>query len=842
MDQEDAWDWIYENLSNNNSYKYDVFRWLKYSLVCEGKHLDEIDDFTTLLFKASIDNRDQLMTVLPDKLEVRSPLILSAILTLKWVDYADQSERGKKVLYYDTRVGIRQQLSKTKLVGSKINFDHLFPQVHLSERKSIKSEYEDDEIWDVHLPIVVCSYSPVDPTQIIKGYLPDWIAVNCGDNPKIEWLELLFQYALEKKIPVIAWTSNPFFESSQRLREGGFPIFTWPHAILESLNIRKELGTFHAVKPIFIRGVNESILLSAHRNLTKASRMAENRLSKDACLIGWSLLRSMEVLSVPPSIYESELYSHWGLKSINRLSTAFSHFTDIFEFEDPNFYNLLQEIRASLTEFKGYLETIGPPFWHALLGIIEKSMNSQIRTDIIFPSEGRKDIFFRALLARKNLSDNDLENYGIRIFSLKQYRKNRKKDDVDSVISTRGKGYNQVSEGTQRILIGFPSNVLTPSLDTILLEDSLFILLYDYQDSALSKQIIKWNDVLNPDLQKNLEVVKRYTNTDFPEIQVTENAGQIIKVEPDYIEIPDSNFVLDKNVNTKVFEPIDPIDEIEAILRYQDSEDTEQQYIDKVITSKDYQDDGELWVEKALEVRFNDRWKCLFGFDDKAQVLFKTPNGRDKDLRYVRSLNIGDEVLFIHGENRENLYDLMISRIHEIPAIETHLSMIIRWREDFVKALQIKSETPEYKDSNIFDKLLERMVERGSQITSVQTLKVWFKGQVIAPEDQEDLRRLAEELDMRFVYRNYRAINAAAIRLRDLHRKLSMALNKWLIESSLNIVENNIDIYKSIDDQLGLTLQDFKDSIIVLQVKSIKALNGPFYKETLGKLEREVGI
>ena len=107
-----------------------------------------------------------------------------------------------------------------------------------------------------------------------------------------------------------------------------------------------------------------------------------------------------------------------------------------------------------------------------------------------------------------------------------------------------------MSAGTQRILIGFPSNVLTPSLDTILLEDSLSILLYDYQDSALSKQIIKWNDFLNPDLQKNLEVVKRYTNTDFPEIQVTENAGQIIKVEPDYIEIPDSNFVLDKNVNT----------------------------------------------------------------------------------------------------------------------------------------------------------------------------------------------------------------------------------------------------------------------------------------------------
>lgn len=842
MVQEDAWGWIYENLSKINSYKFDVFRWLKYSLVCEGKFLDKIDDFTTLLFKASIDNRDQLMAVLPDNLEVRSPLILSAILILKWADYTDQSERGKKALYFDTRIGIRQQLSKTKLVGSKINFGHLFPQIHLSERKSIKSEYEDDEIWDVHLPIVVCSYSPVDPKQIIKGYFPDWIAVNCGDLPKIEWLEPLFQYALEQKIPVIAWTSNPFFEGLQILRESGFPIFTWPQSILENSNVRKELNTFHGVKPVFIRGTIESILLSAHRNLTKASRMAENRLSKDACLIGWNLLRSMEVLSAPLSIYEAELYSHWGLRSINHLSTAFSHFTDIFETEDPNFYNTLQEIRGSLNEFYGYLGTIGPPFWLALLIIIENCRNSQIQTDIVFPSEGRKDIFIRALLARKNLSDEDLENYGIRILSLKQYRKNRVKYGVDSVVLTGGNGSNQVSTRTQRILVGFPSNVLTPSLDTMLLENSLSILLYNYQDSALSKQIIRWNEFLNPDLQKNLEVVKRYINTDFPEIQVTENNGQIIKVEPEYIEIPDSNLISNKNVYTKVFEPIDPIDEIESILKYQGGEDIEQQYNEKGFSSIDYEDNGKLWVEEALEVRFNDGWKCLFGFDDKAQVLFNTQNGRDKDLRYVRSLSIGDEVLFIHGENRENLYDLMISRIHEIPAIETHLSMIIRWQEDFVKALRIKSETPEYKDLNSFEKLLERMVERGSQITSVQTLHVWFKGQVIAPEDPEDLRRLAEELDMKFVYRNYRAINAAARRLRDLHRKLSMALNKWLIESSLNIVENNADIYKSIDDQLGLTLQDFKDSIIVLQVRSINALNGPFYKENLGKLEREVGV
>ncbi|OWP57533.1 MAG: hypothetical protein B2I17_00100 [Thermoplasmatales archaeon B_DKE] len=842
MNKEEAWNWIYENLSKISSYKDDVFSWLKNSLMYEGKYLDEIDGFTTLLFKASIDARDQLITVLPDNLDARSALILSAILILKWVDYSKLSNRGRKVLYFDTKVGIRQRLSKTKLGGSKINFDDLFPQIHLSERKSIKSEYEDDDIWDVYLPIVVCSYSPVDPKQTIRGYSPDWIAVNCGDAPKIEWLEPLFQYALEEKIPAVAWTSNPFFEGLQRLREHEFPIFNWPNSFFKNGNVHDKFSEIHGVKPLFIKGAIESILLSAHRNLMRASRIAESRLSKDACLIGWNLLRSMEVLSVPSSIYEAEVYSHWGLKSINSLSTAFSHFTDILEDEDPNFYIILKEIRSSLIEFKDYLDTSPPPFWHALLEIIEKSRNSHIRTDIIFPSKGRKDIFFRALLARKNFSDEDLENYGIRILSLKQYRENRGRFEVSSVNLTDGKLTYQEGLKNQRILVGFPSITLTPNLDTILLEDSLSILLYNFQDSALSKQIIKWNELLNPKLQKNLEVVKRYINTDLPEVEDIENTGQIIKVDPEYIEIPDSSFVSNRNAETMVFEPIDPIDEIEAILRYQEGEDTEQQYIEKAIPTLDYQDNGELWVEEALEVHFNDGWKCLFASDDKAQVLFETPNGRDKDLRYVRSLKIGDEVLFIYGENRKSLYDLMISRIHGIPAIETHLSMILRWQEDFVKALRIKSVTLEYKGFNTFEKLLVKMVGRGSQITSVQTFQVWFKGQVIAPEDPEDLRRLAEELDMKFVYRNYHAINAAARRIRDLHRKLSLALNKWLVESSVNIVENNIDIYKSIDDKLGLTLQDFKDSIMVLRVNSIKVLGGPFYKDSLGKLEKEVGF
>ena len=51
-------------------------------------------------------------------------------------------------------------------------------------------------------------------------------------------------------------------------------------------------------------------------------------------------------------------------------------------------------------------------------------------------------------------------------------------------------------------------------------------------------------------------------------------------------------------------------------------------------------------------------------------------------------------------------------------------------------------------------------------------------------------------------------------------------------------VSNQDDI---IDEELGLTFQDFRDSLAVLQVKRISREKGLFDRDLIGQLERKVG-
>ncbi len=82
----------------------------------------------------------------------------------------------------------------------------------------------------------------------------------------------------------------------------------------------------------------------------------------------------------------------------------------------------------------------------------------------------------------------------------------------------------------------------------------------------------------------------------------------------------------------------------------------------------------------------------------------------------------------------------------------------------------------------------------------------------MCPEDAEDLRRLAEILNMGFVQAHYLRIYQAAKRLRNLHRVLSRRLNGWLEEqASGSIRENSDDV---LDAELGITFGDFRNFFI----------------------------
>lgn len=246
----------------------------------------------------------------------------------------------------------------------------------------------------------------------------------------------------------------------------------------------------------------------------------------------------------------------------------------------------------------------------------------------------------------------------------------------------------------------------------------------------------------------------------------------------------------------------------------------------------------EIWCGEAVKVRFDQGWHAYFAQDDMVNVV------KDSlDLRYVRSLKVNERVLLIHGQQRQSLYDLIISRVHKHPSIELHLAMIRRWQEDLRVAFeQWRKYTGDSADLGVhgvrdLNGLLRRMQARGSQLVANLTLSFWLRGFVLCPLDPEDLRRVAEVLDMGFVRQHYRRIGQAANRLRGLHRGLSLKLNRWLQDHATGAV------YKSDDDvidyELGLTFGDVQNSLLVLRVVGIENVSGPFLRINLGRAEKD---
>lgn len=832
------WQWL--NLGFENLKKtIDKSEWITTSLTIDGFGPDPTDTNIFLLAAKAIENKDQVLVRLPDKSYTRSPLIFSSILTLKWFDYQREGKRQKHVLYFSDKLGIREQLHKVRLGKTKVRYDSILPKIHLEEDSSVSNggEIDSDNSWEVYLPKVTCVYSPADPTMSINKYAPDWIVVNCNNEPKIDWINRLFDFAKSKTIPVIAWYCNPFFENSRYLKSKGFSVFSWPYSLEGHSAIKSPNGVISKIEPVLICEEGQYYLTNANRLIVKSSKLGEGRLLKDASLVGLRLLSALISIPVPLNIYQAENSRYWGISDIEELRTAFSHFVERIE-EGSKSKNLGESLEL-LNKYYDYVKISDPPLWNSLLQIIRGKIFTDNPLVILFPSRAKKNLFSFSLLSHENISDAELRKRGIYINDLREFNSSTKNSLLSETFESK-MGIEIMYESLPKkiVFVGFPTNNLIPKLESLLTSKRVSFLIQEFQESALKQQVQKINDMLCENLNSNIQLIERYTLDSFPHNELKNNDTKFPLQQAVKIEVK-GNLIRPEETDIKISVSLDSLTEIEAILSNEDYGDREQPiFVEENPEKVTAEDTEKIWSEEGIEVKFGGGWRCIFGTDDMVQVLYHTYNGTEGRTSYVSSLRTGDEVIFINGQNKRNLYDLIINRIHENPAIDIHLRLIMKWREEFVKQFVVKSHTKEYQNMNPFDHLLSKMQDDGSRLISSFTLYLWYKGSVLAPEDPEDLLRVAKELDMKFVLEYHSQIFKAAQRLRNLHRKLSRSLNRWLEERSLDIAERRIEIYESIDDQLGLTFEDFEDSISVMKVQSSSPIRGPFYKEELGKLEQ----
>jgi hypothetical protein len=738
------------------------------------------------------------------------------------------------VLYFGSSVGIRAYLSQTSI--GNLTLDSVFPQARTVGRDSSQASagqqkiIPSDEIEKLGLPQVLCVYSPADPVSVIQRNSPDWVAVDLSDGSIPAWLSPLLNYTHTRGLPVVAWCQNPLSNAAAEFARAGCNIFRWP----QMPDVVTE------ITPVLLDGPGVDDLTKHLRDaelcLIRAARLETGRLGQDAVRLGWATLRSLEGLSVPFDLYEAEARNFWGLRPVKSLRDGFRRFLEAASPVYPALAGDLEEAYAHLETVVERLQVTEPPLWTALANLCVSDVPDRTAKVFVFPGAARKDIFAFALLSRLNITEEDLRDVRIWVQSLKEFRQSIFAKETQETVED-GDGNLPDKLTLLPVLVGIPSSVAFWRLDPIFRNREVEVLLYPHQASVLIRRVALWKEALEVDLGEEINTVS-YLGEHVRSALPQKLPYQRISLRaPRYCQTEKEKKATLETVSAfPLWQPNDPIEEVKWLLQA-DSEVDGEGFPTVFSEIKDISDepptdsDGDTaWVEEAIAVQLSAGWHVLFSTDDTIQVIIAGPEGASMEERYIRSLRVGDRVLFIHGQRRQSLYDLIVSRVHRNTAIEVHLALIQRWQSDFQQAY--RRQWQEHHRS--VEELLQALRVRGSKLVSPQTLRFWLRGQTLCPDDAEDLRRLAEELDLSFVRQYYRRIHSAAQRLAGIHRGLALRLNHWLRRGASDGSEGVDDI---LDAELGLKFQDFRDSLMILRVEGVERKPGPFSRSDLGQLE-----
>jgi hypothetical protein len=854
------WTWLEEAFVGLPGCDDDIFKglWLKRRLRFGDQAPDQIDEYSARLVCAALRHCTRLFIILPDSQTSRPSLLFATALIRSWYDSRIQQsdEDGfhrQKILYFGSVVGVRGQLLQVRIEGNawELNLSEVFQQQDIGRKQQRvgkrKKTKKVSEPRPITLPEVITIYSPVDPVAAVEQHNPQWIAIDCSDAENLRWLKPLLEYSLEKQIPILAWGQNPLSQCVGEFAECG-QVFTWssqptlvvasPSASECKLQSYLYPGRTTQIQPIVLEGASANQLATSLREanhlLASTFEVSSGRFARDAIRVHWKYLRALESLSVPLEFYEAEAPHFWGLKSLKQLSDECEHFREACNQSIVNLAARLEQVHASLEAASEHIRNSGSPLWQILCDLVVNEPPAGEARLVIFTSRARKQLFLLALLAKHNRTEEDLHAFRTWVFSLDELKKLRCQYAASANLE-EPLGILTIDQTLRYrpIFVGLPSPLLTPKLLPVLSQQNIDFLLYSHQTSALARQSTQWAKRFNPDLLDIVALLGQLSGLDVPDdipsMPPTLNLSELSGLDAGNIARPRSLGI------KPLWQPDDPVSEIARLLEseqalIEDELGTESQFREDSETSIALEQDS--WCESAIEVHFEHNWHVCFAPDDMINVIVTGEKGQQVDKRYIRALKPNDRVIAIPEQRRQSLYDLILSRVHGHPTIELHLALIRRWQQD----LELAYRRRWLHGVRDLDELLRQMQCRGSQLTHPMTLRGWLSGNILCPEDPEDLRRLAEVLEMSFVVSHHQRIYQAAKRLRGLHRVLARRLNSWLEEQASGSVKAKDD--DVLDAELGITFGDFHNSLLILRVQEVQPIMGLFLRSSLGRFER----
>lgn len=805
--------------------------WHKGKLYYESEgnlNKDETDLFNAQLICATVALRERLLIVLPDFASHRAAMLFSTALLRCWQNLPlTPSLERPSFLYFGTSVGIREQLKSIKIRDFKLKLTDVFEQTNLSRRNQCATTSQGSNAnSQTRLPKVITIYSPADPLTELQRYDPQCIAIDLTDSTRAEWLKHLLSEAQIREIPVVAWGQNALSECVSVFRELGMIVNWSPRVTTVNPN------SLTQIQPLIVESAEanqlDDIFREAAQLLLAAMHIHCGQLGQSALRQHWYFLRNLESLCVPFDFYEIESGNFWGLQSFAQMSRNCEYFRNACSTVYPQLTQLLEKTASACGRAIEILSQLGSPLWNAInsLCLTESPPLNSSRL-LTFSGKSRKNLFLLAMLACHNFSENDLLEIGVRVTTLAELSLEVKSE------------FSSINDAPKRspLLVGLPSKQITPKLLPIFWHDSLDVLIYPHQVVSLQNRITEIEQAVNFNYKEFEQTLKKLSRQEIPKNE-SSHQSRLKLTSPQIVDAQTAERRQPTTLREKLWQIGNPLSEIERILQIDDDDQA-----DDVLPFQELREGGsvvgdevEVWCNSAVQVSFDTGDLVIYPSDEQINVIKTSSAGIEVQERFVRSLRPGDRVVLIHNQRRQSFYQLLISRLHGHPAMALHLNLIQRWQTDFLSSYRGWA----LRKTQNLDALLRLLQERGSRLTSNQTLRLWLQGKVMCPDDNEDLRRLAEILGMDFVRQNYKLIGLAARRLSGLHRGLANKLNRWLTAQAAGNDSRLDDCL--IDSELNLTFGDLRSSLLLLQVTEVQTLSGLWVRSELGRFENRKGV
>lgn len=768
---------------------------------------DLVDDWSARLVCSALMAQGALLLVLPDAAPRRAPLLFASSVVFHSAARLREQQAGGRILYVSASSTVREQLSGVS-VGAKSLADMYVQEYGRGDAIALKSTGPGST-----LPRVLCVASPADPLALLRRYRPTWIAVDAEDAVELRWLKELLSAARSARVPIVAWTHRAFSGCVTAWREQGAAVFRWPQMArgvrrVERANQLNCNRVCVQLEPAILEGADAAQLstcfASAAHHLAVAHRNVNGRLSRDAVLVGWRYLRSMESLAAPLSVYEAEAPSLWGVPCLARLRSDFRQFIDAVRGTERVQEPLHSASRDLEAAHEDLTSLVDPPMWTAAARAC--ALNGSPRR-VVFGTRSMRDIFRFALASRfRGANDSPLHAAELTHLGAEDERLLTDESSPDLV------------------LVGLPSRHNESRIERLLASGRLQILLWPHQADVLRWRIEQWNRWFEGSCEGDTPLS-------------IEKADSAIDSADSVRLGPKSSVLIESKPSTFTSKPLWTAPDTAAAIRdLFDVSGINDPQSDSDADSAAHdngggQADASEFLDHALRISFDDGRSCMVPSDDRVNLVMRGATGMEVQRRNVAEVVPGSIVLLVNGEHRHGLYGLLLGRVHRHPAIVQFVTLVARWHEDLATAYRDAARrglTPE--------RLLEQLQARGSQISCALTVRNWLDQVVRSPNDVDDLRRLAEVLSMPFVAKYYRQIHTAARKLWGLHISLSARLNRWLEtetagRASLSAGEDIID------EQLGLTIEDFRHSLAPLRVRDVRREQGLFLRSQLGRLE-----